>query len=175
MCITAGHNRQLHADRNVTGFTTTGAGRENDMTEVETAMRPTASDMKGVIPYVAFAGRANEAADFYAKAFGATDFGRMPNPDNPTRLLHAQVGINGGSLMMTDHGCEDGTDPAPLNRAHMQLIVEDGRRWWDRAIAAGCKVVMPYERQFWGDDWGMVEDPFGVQWAILQPGPGRGA
>jgi PhnB protein len=29
---------------------------------------------------------------------------------------------------------------------------------------------MPYERQFWGDDWGLLRDPFGVRWAILQPG-----
>lgn len=144
------------------------------MTDTTTAARPDASMMKGVIPYLAFHGRANEAADFYAKAFGATDFGRMPNPGNPARLMHAQLGINGGSLMMTDHGSEDGTDHGPLNRAHMQLVVEDGRKWWDRAIAAGCRVVMPYERQFWGDDRGLLEDTFGVRWAILQPGPGRG-
>ena len=29
---------------------------------------------------------------------------------------------------------------------------------------------MPYERQFWGDDWGLLQDPFGIRWAILQPG-----
>lgn len=143
------------------------------MSEAETTTRPTDADMKGVIPYIAFDGRANEAADFYTKAFGAADFGRMPDPENPTRLMHAQVGINGGSLMMTDHGGEGGGDPGPLNRAHLQLIVEKGRVWWDRAVAAGCKEVMPYERQFWGDDWGLLEDPFGVQWAILQPGPGE--
>jgi len=145
------------------------------MTEASEAPAvPDASVMRGVIPYVGYGGRANEAADFYAKAFGATDFGRLPDPEDPTRLMHAQVGINGGSLMMTDHGGEDGAEPGRLNRAHLQLVVEDGRAWWDRALAAGCSVVMPYERQFWGDDWGMVEDPFGIQWAILQPGSGRG-
>ncbi|MCC5987371.1 MAG: glyoxalase/bleomycin resistance/extradiol dioxygenase family protein [Pararhodobacter sp.] len=142
------------------------------MTDTTTATRPDASVMKGVIPYIGYGGRANEAADFYAKAFGAKDFGRMPNPDSPARLMHAQLGINGGSLMLTDMGCEEVTDPGPLGRAHMQLIVEDGPMWWDRAIAAGCTVVMPYERQFWGDDWGLLEDPFGIQWAVLQPGPG---
>ena len=144
------------------------------MTEAATATQPDAAAMKGVIPYIGYGGRANEAADFYVEAFGATDFGRMPNPDNPARLMHAQLGVNGGSLMLTDHGCEEVTDPGPLGRAHMQLIVEDGRMWWDRARAAGCTVVMPYERQFWGDDWGLLEDRFGIQWAILQPGPGRG-
>ena len=144
------------------------------MSDTATATRPDASDMRGVIPYIGYGGRAGEAADFYAKAFGARDLGRLTDPENPARLMHAQVGINDGSLMMTDMGCEEVAEPGPLERAHMKLIVEDGRMWWDRALAAGCKEVMPYERQFWGDDWGLVEDPFGIQWAILQPGPGRG-
>lgn len=48
------------------------------MTEAQTPTRPTASDIKGVIPYVACAGRANEAIDFCAQAFGAMDFECMP-------------------------------------------------------------------------------------------------
>lgn len=140
------------------------------MTDTATPTRPDAAVMNGVIPYIGYGGRANEAADFYMKAFGATDMGRVPESEQSKKLMHAQVEINGGSLMMTDHGWEEGIDPGRLNRAHMQLIVEDGRMWWDRALAAGCTVVMPYERQFWGDDWGLVEDPFGIQWAILQPG-----
>ena len=52
---------------------------------------------------------------------------------------------------------------------HLQLVVADGRAWWDRAVAAGCRVLAPYERQFWGDDWGLLEDPFGIKWAVLQP------
>jgi PhnB protein len=145
------------------------------MTDTATPTRPDASVMRGVIPYVGYGGRAGAAADFYARAFGASDLGRMPDAEHPERLMHAQVEINGGCLMLTDMGCEPGTDPGCLNRAHMQLVVEDGRAWWDRALAAGCTEVMPYERQFWGDDWGLVEDPFGIQWAILQPGHGQEA
>lgn len=81
--------------------------------------------MNGVIPYMTMAGRAAEACDFYARAFGAKDLGRMP--------------------------------------------FADGHAWWDRAVAAGCTVLAPYERQFWGDDWGLLQDPFGLAWAILQP------
>jgi uncharacterized protein YndB with AHSA1/START domain/uncharacterized glyoxalase superfamily protein PhnB len=126
--------------------------------------------MNGVIPYIGYGGRAGEAADFYARAFGAQDLGRVPDHEKPARLMHAQVSINGGALMLTDMGCEEVADPGPLGRAHMQLVVDDGKAWWDRAISAGCRAVMPYERQFWGDDWGLLEDPFAIQWAILQPG-----
>jgi PhnB protein len=143
------------------------------MTDTATPTRPDASVMRGVIPYIGYGGHAGTAADFYARAFGATDLGRMPEAGHPERLMHAQVKINGGCLMLTDMGCEPGADPGRLNRAHIQLVVGDGRTWWDRALVAGCTEVMPYERQVWGDDWGLVEDPFGIQWAILQPGPAQ--
>lgn len=130
-------------------------------------MRET-NPMQGVIPYLAMAGRAGEACDFYARAFAAEDNGRMPFPDGQAGLMHAQVSINGGMLMMTDHV---GEGPAPsTNFGHLQLVVADGRTWWDRAVAAGCTVVMPYERQPWGDDWGLLDDPFGIKWAILESG-----
>ncbi len=127
--------------------------------------QPDPSVMNGVIPYIDMRGQAGAAADFYIGAFGAIDIGRMPG-QTPGRLMHCQVEINGGALMMTDHG-----EGAPQGGfGHLQLVVADGRAWWDRAIAAGCTEVMPFERQFWGDDWGLLRDPFGIQWAILQPG-----
>jgi PhnB protein len=128
--------------------------------------RPDAALMAGVIPYLAMAGRTAEACDFYARAFAATDLGRMPMPDGAPGLMHAQVAVNGGALMMTDHG----GGPAPsYGFGHLQLVVAEGRAWWDRAVAAGCTVLAPYERQFWGDDWGLLADPFGLKWAIMQP------
>jgi len=130
-----------------------------------------ANPMQGVIPYLSMAGRAAEACDFYGKAFGATEMGRMPMPDDAARLMHAQVGINGGVLMMTDHM---GDTPPSTRFGHLQLVVDDGRTWWDRAIAAGCTELMPFARQEWGDDWGLVEDPFGIKWGILQDGLRQG-
>jgi PhnB protein len=139
--------------------------------DATTQTRPDASVMRGVIPYVGLNGRAGEAADFYARAFGATELGRMPDDGAPGRYLHVQLEINGGALMMTDHASENAEPFEGLQGMHMQLVVDDGRAWWERAVAAGCTVVMPYERQMWGDDWGLLRDPFGIQWAVLQPGP----
>jgi PhnB protein len=132
--------------------------------------RPDESAMRGPIPYLALGGRAAEALDFYARAFGATDLGRMPMEGDPARLMHGQVAINGGALMVTDHMGDD-FGPGPMMRGHLQLVVHDGRAWWDRAVAAGCTAEMPFARQFWGDEWGLLRDPFGIAWAILQPGP----
>jgi PhnB protein len=135
--------------------------------------RPEDRVMQGVIPYLALPGQAGAAADFYMRAFGAKDIGRMPFEDRPGQFMHVQVEINGGALMLTDHemmsSAVGGTDPIP--RGHLQLVVPDGQAWWDRAVAAGCTVVAPFERQFWGDTWGLLSDPFGLKWAVLTPDP----
>ncbi len=130
--------------------------------------RPDERVMQGVIPYLSIPDRAGEAADFYLKAFAGKDLGRMPFEGRPGCFMHIQIEINGGSLMLSD-GMDD-EKGHPLPQGHLQLVLHDGQTWWDRAVAAGCTVVTPYERQFWGDDWGLLVDPFGVRWAILQPG-----
>jgi PhnB protein len=141
----------------------------------DTAKPPDEASMTGVIPYLAMNGHAGAAADFYARAFGAADLGRMPMEDSPGKFMHVQVEINGGCLMMTDHSMSSATDVPPMASGHLQLVVADGQAWWGRAVAAGCTVVAPYERQFWGDDWGLLADPFGIRWAILQTGTQGGA
>lgn len=135
--------------------------------------RPEDRVMQGVIPYLALPGQAGAAADFYIRAFGARDIGRMPFDDRPGQFMHVQLEINGGALMLTDNdmmsSAVGGTDPIP--RGHLQLVVPDGQAWWDRAVAAGCTVLAPFERQFWGDSWGLLADPFGLKWAVLTPDP----
>jgi PhnB protein len=87
--------------------------------------------------------------------------------------MHVQVEINGGALMLTDEGGMSSVDSTgnPMPQGHLQLVVPDGQAWWDRAMAAGCTVIAPYERQFWGDTWGLLVDPFGMKWAVLTPDP----
>ena len=42
---------------------------------------------------------------------------------------------------------------------------EDGRRIFE-ALADGGMVLMPYEHQFWGADYGMCRDRFGINWMV---------
>jgi uncharacterized glyoxalase superfamily protein PhnB len=125
--------------------------------------------MGGVIPYLELAGKVGEAAAFYARAFGAREVTRIPIPEAPERALHCHLEINGGSLMMTDWGWDAARRPSPPTSVAMQLVVGDGDLWWDRALAAGCEVVAPLMVMFWGDRYGRLRDPFGVEWAINAP------
>jgi len=131
--------------------------------------RPDPAIMGGVIPSLSMDGRAAEAAQFYASAFAASEVGRYADQDNPGQLLHLHLEINGGSLMMTDCRAPWETETGPPRNVTMQLVVADGDAWWNRAVAAGCTVVMPFERQFWGDRFGLLRDPFGVEWGLDEP------
>lgn len=145
---------------------------EDTMTAADT--RPDPAVMRGPIAYLGLDGRAKEAADFYARAFGATPLGEFPDAENPGRMMHVQVEINGGALMMTDCVApweQAGARPRGIN---LMLVVEDGDAWWNRAVEAGCEVVMPFEKMFWGDRWGMLRDPFGIEWSIDEPAEGAG-
>ncbi|MDX2101700.1 MAG: glyoxalase/bleomycin resistance/extradiol dioxygenase family protein [Alphaproteobacteria bacterium] len=124
----------------------------------------------GVIPYLSFAGQARAALVFYEQAFAATDTATMPDQADPDRLMHGQTLINGGMVMVCDQAGADAPTGSPLPHGHLQLVVADGARWWQRAIDAGCQVVVPYARQFWGDDWGLLVDPYGIRWGVLQTG-----
>jgi PhnB protein len=129
---------------------------------------PPRSLTAGVVPYLNIDG-ASEASAFYQKAFGAKEIARMPGEDGK-RLMHCHLEINGGSLMIADNFPEMGFPAVQRTMSDvMHLIVDDGDAWWSRAINAGCKQDMPFERAFWGDRYGVMTDPFGVRWALVEP------
>jgi PhnB protein len=136
--------------------------------DLQTAAASTATTT-GVIPYLGLNGRAGEAAAFYARAFGARELGRMPDEASPGLLMHCALEINGGRLMMTDCRAPWQAETQPPQGFNLTLLVADGDAWWSRAVEAGCTVLAPFERMFWGDRWGMLEDPFGISWAIDEP------
>jgi PhnB protein len=113
---------------------------------------------------------AAKAIDFYAKAFGAQELMRLPGPDG--RLLHAAVRINGAMVMLNDEYPEmDGFGPAHFGGTAVTLTlnVPDADAAAARALAAGAKEIMAVAEQFWGDRYGLVEDPFGHRWAFATP------
>jgi PhnB protein len=110
------------------------------------------------------------AIDFYTEAFGATELMRLELPDG--RLMHAAVAINGSSVMLVDQNEAAGMRSPLLlggSPVTIHLIVDDAAAWADRAVGAGATLRMPVTEQFWGDRYGVVEDPFGHVWSIATP------
>ncbi|MDV3129798.1 VOC family protein [Mycobacterium sp. 21AC1] len=114
------------------------------------------------------------AIDFYVKAFGATELGRVPAPDGK-RLFHAALRINGALVMLNDDFPEhaDGKSSTPKSLGGtpvtIHLTVTDVDAKFQQAVDAGATVVMPLEDMFWGDRYGEVQDPFGHRWSLGQP------
>jgi uncharacterized glyoxalase superfamily protein PhnB len=48
----------------------------------------------------------------------------------------------------------------------LHLYVDDVDKSFQRAVDAGCEVAAPLMDAFWGDRYGKVKDPFGIQWGI---------
>jgi len=111
-----------------------------------------------------------KAIAFYKTAFGAQELMVLPAPDG--KIMHACLSINGSSVMLMDEnvGCgasspqQFGGTPVTLH-----LILDDAEGAAAQAVSAGAKLVMPVEEQFWGDRYGIVEDPFGHRWALATP------
>jgi PhnB protein len=113
------------------------------------------------------------AIDFYVKAFGAVELGRVPGPDG--RLIHGAVRINGFLVMLADDFPEmcggKSMTPASLGGTPVtiHLTVTDVDAKFQQALDAGATVVAALEDQFWGDRYGVVADPFGHHWSLGQP------
>ena len=113
------------------------------------------------------------AIDFYVKAFGAVEQGRVPGPDG--KLIHASLAINGSSVMLNDDFPEmsGGKSMTPTSLGgtpvtiHLQ-VTEDVDAKFQQALDAGATVIAPLEDQFWGDRYGAVRDPFGHHWSLGQ-------
>jgi len=48
----------------------------------------------------------------------------------------------------------------------LHLIVDDVDAFVEKAVGEGATVKMPVEDAFWGDRYGVIEDPFGHSWSV---------
>jgi uncharacterized glyoxalase superfamily protein PhnB len=122
--------------------------------------------MHSVTPHLICDGAA-EAIDFYKRAFGATEVVRLPGPDG--RLMHGTVKIGDSFVMLVDENPAFGMlGPKSLKGSPVtiHLYVEDADAFVAQAVAAGATVRMPLADMFWGDRYGVIEDPFGHHWAV---------
>jgi len=105
----------------------------------------------------------NKAIDFYKKALGAQELMRMPGPDG--KMMHAEIKVGNSHVMMNDEimGSKS-AETLGASPVTFYLYVEDADSSFKKAIAAGCKEIMPVADMFWGDRMGAVSDPFGYKW-----------
>ncbi|MFI5018662.1 MAG: VOC family protein, partial [Dongiales bacterium] len=131
-------------------------------------VKPIPDGFHSLSPHLTVADAA-AAIEFYKKAFGATEMGRMPAPDGK-RVMHAMLRIGDSSLMLNDEFPEWSAERGPKSLGGtpvtIHLYVEDCGAVYKRAVAAGATATMPPSDMFWGDRYGRLTDPYGHIWSI---------
>jgi len=131
-------------------------------------------------PYLFFAGRADEAIAFYAKALGAEVQMLLRHKDSPEppppgviapgfedKVMHASVKIGDAILNLSD-GCSQ-EEATGFNGFGLTISAEDEADA-DRifgALVDGGEVRMPLGKTFFSPRFGMVADRFGVLWIVI--------
>ena len=130
------------------------------------SVKPVPPGYHTATPYLIVKG-AIKAIDFYKKAFGAVELFCMDAPDG--RVGHAEIRIGNSPIMLADEFPEIGAkSPETLGGSPVSILlyVEDVDTLFNRAVAAGAKVLRPVTNQFYGDRSGGLIDPFGHSWHI---------
>lgn len=122
---------------------------------------PVPTDVAQLTPYFSVSD-AKKAIEFYQQVFGARVKGQpMLGPDG--KIAHAVLQIGNAQLMLADQ-----MNPASTvgRSSGVMLYVKDTHAVFQKAISLGAKQLVPVQDMFWGDRWGMFEDPFGNVWQI---------
>ncbi len=120
-------------------------------------------------PYITVKG-AEKAIDFYTKAFGAKEVGRITMPDGT--IGHCELQISDSKIMIAEENLQWGNlSPQTVGGSPviLCLYVRDVDAVFARALNEGAKVLgdMVPKDQFYGDRSGSLTDPFGHNWIIM--------
>lgn len=132
-----------------------------------------------LVVYISFAGHAREAMTFYQTVFDGelgihtfADFGISDAPADG--VMHSELRAEGFTVMGADAFGEpaEGWGKNRVHAAFMSDEVERVQGFYNRFVERGGEIVMPLEKQLWGDMYGEVTDPWGVAWMFNIAAPG---
>lgn len=129
--------------------------------------------MLGVNPYIAFKGNCRQAIEFYKDALGAEvlfiqTVGESPmaNMGPPENIMHCTVKVGTSMIMMSDApSSEASTGDGNISLAIGLNDVERAKQVFGN-LAKDGSVVMPLEKTYWAEAFGMVTDKFGIKWMV---------
>lgn len=132
------------------------------------------SERPSVAPYLTVS-PALGAIAFYSTVFGAAQRAFMLSPDG-LRVMHCELAINGGTVMLADAFLELGQTRIPLPQdlptVSISLEYSDRAELEDvhkRALSLGAKAEMGPMDSFWGTRFATFRDPFGHRWMLNAP------
>jgi PhnB protein len=112
---------------------------------------------------------ADRAVEWYKRALGAEERGRIPVPGG--KFMQIELWFGDSAVMIADEFPEAGVlSPQSIggNPVVLHFSTDNVEALWNRVIEAGAEVVQPLGDQFWGDRYGQILDPFGYRWGLAQ-------
>jgi PhnB protein len=129
--------------------------------------------MLAVNPYIAFKGNCRQAIEFYKTALSAAVLFAQTVGDSPmsnlgpaTNIMHCTMKVGDSTIMM----CDDPRPEAAAGDGNISLSIglndaELARQLFGN-LADGGSVIMPLEKTYWAEAFGVVTDKFGVKWIV---------
>ena len=127
-----------------------------------------------VITYLTFGGQCEEALNFYKNALGGeikylSHMGDSPMevPGNlKNKIMHARLQVGENELYMSDT-----FDPSSLkqgNNVSLSIDISDPVKAEElyKKLSNGGTVIMPLEKTYWAEKFGMFKDKFGINWLM---------
>jgi PhnB protein len=128
-----------------------------------------------VNPYLSFMGECEAAFHFYEQCLGGRlgglfRYGGSPMADQvpagwSNKIMHGSLTLGGQVLMGADVAPEQYEAPSGFSLSIQLKSTADAERIFDE-LAQGGRVVLPLEKTFWAERFGMVVDRFGIPWSI---------
>ncbi|WP_083632372.1 VOC family protein [Domibacillus antri] len=134
--------------------------------------------MKGqATPYLTFDGNAQEALDFYAKAFGAEiqevkKFGEADFPTPPEaadRIMHARFSKGDFLIMVSDSFLGQPVNIGNNVSLAVTFESDDEIQAVYDVLKEGGTTHMELQDTFWNSKYAKVQDKFGVIWNLDFP------
>ena len=126
-------------------------------------------------PYLSFEGDCEAAFTFYERCLGAQlgeifRYGGSPMAaevaaDWSNKVMHGSVSLGGQVLLGCDVPPDRYVEPKGFSLSIQPGSIAEAERIFNE-LAANGTVVMPLEKTFWAERFGMVVDRFGVPWLI---------
>ena len=127
----------------------------------------------GVHPYITFKGDCGEAIEFYKNALDAEVLFNQTVGESPMagmgpaeNIMHCTMRVGDSTIMM----CDDITSAGAAGDGNISLAI--GLNDPERAkkiftnLAEDGSVIMPLEKTYWAEAFGVLTDKFGVRWIV---------
>ena len=128
-----------------------------------------------VSPYLSFKGDCEEAFKFYELCLGGKIEAMFRYAGSPMagtapagwqdKIMHGSVKIGDLVLMGADIAPEGYEEPKGISLSLQLKNPSDAERIYADLVKGG-RVVLPLEKTFWAERFGMAVDRFGIPWLI---------